>query len=121
MLFSYYCGIINGQMQYAINRKLNCYPGEKYAGGNCMPIYILPCICVGVFITLIIIQVIMHSEHPVRAAVLSLLPGPAAMLCINLLSAYTSVSVPVSPLSLAVSAVLGIPGLTMLLIVCRIL
>ena len=86
-----------------------------------MIIYILPCICVGVILALIIIQVIMHSEHPVRAAVLSLLPGLLAMLCVNLLSSFTSVSVPISPLSLFISAVLGIPGLTALLIIQRIL
>ncbi len=86
-----------------------------------MDYYILPCVCVGVILFLIIIQVIMHSEHPVRSAFFSLLPGLAALLCINLLSTYTAVSVPVSPMSLAVSSVLGIPGVTALLIIQRIL
>ncbi len=86
-----------------------------------MEYYIMPCICVGVILFLIIIQVIMHSEHPVRSAFFSLIPGLTAMLCINLLSGYTSVAIPVSPMSLAVSAVLGIPGVTALLIIQRIL
>ena len=81
---------------------------------------LIPAICLTVFLTLIIVQVIMRSERPVRSAVFSLFPGPLAMLCLNLLSGITSVSVPVSPLALSVAAVLGIPGVTCLLVLCRI-
>ncbi len=82
---------------------------------------IIPAICAAVMLTLIIIHLIMHSKHPVRSSLLSLLPGIAALLCVNLISGYTNVTVPVSPLSLSVSAVLGIPGVTCLLIIQRIL
>lgn len=83
--------------------------------------YILPLSVCGILIALIIIQIIMRSEHPIRSALLSLLPGPAALICVNLLQGFTSVCIPVSPLSLSVAAVLGIPGVTALLIIQRIL
>ena len=83
--------------------------------------YIVMAISVCVLLLLTVIHIIMKSEHPVRSAIFSLLPGPAAVICINLFSEITSVAVPVSPLTLAVSAVLGIPGVTAMLIVQRIL
>lgn len=83
--------------------------------------YIVPCVCAGIIIVLIVIQLIMRSRHPVRSAFFGLLPGLIALLFVNLLQGYTSVSIPVSPLSLTVSAVLGIPGVTALLIIQRLL
>ena len=74
-----------------------------------------------IIITLVIIHCIMHSKHPVRSAFLSLIPGIIALLCVNLSSSLTGVFIPVSPMNLSVSAVLGIPGVTTLLILQRIL
>lgn len=82
--------------------------------------YILPIICICTALSLIIIQLIMRSKHPLRSAFFGLLPGIAALICVNLLQGFTSVSVPISPLTLSVSAVLGIPGVTALLIIQRI-
>ncbi len=83
--------------------------------------WVIPAICAAVMLTLIIIHLIMRSKHPIRSSLLSLLPGIAALICVNLISGYTNVTIPVSPLSLSVSAVLGIPGVTCLLIIQRIL
>lgn len=74
-----------------------------------------------VLLILIIIHVLMHSKHPVRSALFSLLPGVIALMCVNLTAFWTNVSVPVSPLSLSISAVLGIPGVTALLVIRNIL
>lgn len=74
-----------------------------------------------IILTLIIVHCIMHSKHPVRSAFISLTPGLIAMLCINLSYTFTGVSIPVSPMNLSVSAVLGIPGVTALLLLQRIL
>lgn len=74
-----------------------------------------------IIILLIVIHIIMRSKHPVRGAFLSLLPGVCALAVVDLTSSWTGVSVPVSPMNLAVSAVLGIPGVTTLLIVCHLL
>ncbi len=78
-------------------------------------------ICAVVMLTLIIIHAIMRSQHPVRSAFFSLIPGVIALMCVNLTSIWTNVTIPVSPLSLSISAVLGIPGVTALLIIRNIL
>lgn len=83
--------------------------------------WVIPAICAVIMLTLIIIHAIMRSKHPVRSAVLSLIPGIIALICVNVTAFYTNVTLPVSPLSLSVSAVLGIPGVTCLLIIQRIL
>lgn len=74
-----------------------------------------------VFLTLVIIQAIMRSKRPVRSAVSSMLVGLLAMLAVNFCSQWTNVTIPVSPLTIAVSMILGIPGVTCLLILQRIL
>ena len=82
---------------------------------------IIVAICCVVFLTLVIVHIFMRSRHPVRSAFLSLFPGVIALGCVDITSVWTGVYIPVSPLSLSVSSVLGIPGVTMLLIVCHIL
>lgn len=78
-------------------------------------------ICVSVFIFLIIIQKIMRSAHPVRSAIIAAFWGIAAMASVNICSSFTSVSIPISPMSISVSAALGIPGVICLLLLQRIL
>ena len=78
-------------------------------------------ICAVVIITLTIIHFIMGSVHPLRSAFVSLVPGLAALGCVDFTSIYTGVFIPLSPLTLSISAVLGIPGVTCLLILCQIL
>lgn len=73
-------------------------------------------ICVGVFLALVAIRKIMKSKHPIRSTLLGLLLGPACMLVINIISIFTSVSIPISPLSLGISSTLGIPGVTAMLL-----
>ncbi len=82
---------------------------------------IIIALCAAVFLLLVIVHIIMRTRHPVRGALLSLLPGPAALALVDLTSIWTGVSIPVSPLNLAVSSVLGIPGVTTLLIVRHLL
>lgn len=78
-------------------------------------------ICAGVALVMIIIQKIAGAKTPVRATVLSMISGIAALIAVNLCAGFTDVFIPVSVLSLAVSAVLGIPGVTTLLILQMIL
>ena len=81
-----------------------------------MPWWAILLICVGVFLALVAIRKIMKSKHPIRSALLGLLLGPACMLVINIISIFTSVSIPISPLSLGISSTLGIPGVTAMLL-----
>lgn len=75
----------------------------------------------GVFIVMVIIHAIMGSGHPFRSAVISAVIGIAALIAVDLCSGFTNVFIPISRLSLGTAAVLGIPGVTMLLILQMIL
>lgn len=67
------------------------------------------------FILFIIIQKISKNKRPVKRAFLSMLSGVITLILIDVISVFTGVYIPVSLLSLAVSAVGGIPGVTALL------
>ena len=73
------------------------------------------CIC-GVFVLLVVIQVIMKSERPVRHAVGGVLTGLCARAVVDRTGAFTGVSRALSPLTIGVSGVAGIPGVTLLLL-----
>lgn len=70
----------------------------------------------GVFLLLVVIQIIMKSERPVRAAAGGVLTGFLALAAVNLTGLFTGVTLPVTPLSLGISGVAGIPGVTLLLL-----
>ena len=78
-------------------------------------VWIVICAC-GVFVLLVIVQMIMKSRHPVRHAVGGILAGLCTLAVVNLTGVFTGVSLPVSPLTIGVSGVDGIPGVTMLLL-----
>jgi pro-sigmaK processing inhibitor BofA len=82
--------------------------------------WLLLCIC-GVFLLLVIIQVIMKSKRPVRSAIGGVLTGFLALAVVDLTGIFTGVTIPVSPLTLGVSGVAGIPGVTLLLLLNLIL
>jgi len=73
------------------------------------------CIC-GVFLLLVVIQLIMRSKRPVRGALGGIFAGFLTLAAVNLTGMFTGVSLPVSPLTLGVSGVAGIPGVTLLLL-----
>ncbi|MCH3971616.1 MAG: pro-sigmaK processing inhibitor BofA family protein [Oscillospiraceae bacterium] len=58
-----------------------------------------------------------HSRHPFAGAAGSVVAGLAVLLAVNLLGGITGVTLPVSPLSVGISAFLGVPGVTTLLLV----
>lgn len=69
-----------------------------------------------IFLLLVIIQVISKAEHPIKKTFVNILIGVLALVTVNVSSYFTGVSLPVNFLSLGVSAVGGIPGVTMLLL-----
>lgn len=77
--------------------------------------WLVLCIC-GVFLLLVIIQVIMKSKRPVRHAVGGVLTGLCTLAVVDLTGVFTGVSLPISPLTIGVSGVAGIPGVTLLLL-----
>ena len=70
---------------------------------------------IGIFLLLVLIQVVMHVKKPVQHAVGGIAVGLCALLAVSLLSGFTGVSLSMSPLTIGVSSVAGIPGVTMLL------
>lgn len=89
---------------------------KVYEGIDFMPLWVILAVCGGIFLILVAIRKIMKSKHPVRSALLGLLVGPVCMIVINIISIFTNVSIPISPLSLGVSSTLGIPGVTAMLL-----
>lgn len=73
-------------------------------------------ILTGIFLTLVIIQLLVKSKKPVRKAISGILTGVFSLFAVNLLGIFTNVTLPISLLSLGISAVAGIPGVTMLLL-----
>lgn len=78
-------------------------------------------ILAGIFLTLIIIQILVRSKKPIRKAISGILTGLCSLFAVNLFGVFTNVTLPISLLSLGVSAVAGIPGVTMLLILKMII
>jgi hypothetical protein len=70
---------------------------------------------------LVIIQLIVKAEHPVRRAIGGILTGLCALAVVNLTGSFTGVTLPISPLTLGVSGTAGISGVTMLLLLDLIL
>jgi hypothetical protein len=86
-----------------------------------MPGWMLLIIALAVFFLLVAVQALNHAQKPVRKAFGGILIGLAALLAVNLTGGFTGVTLPVSMLSIGVSAVGGIPGVTMLLLMRLIL
>ena len=70
----------------------------------------------GVFLFLVVIQVIIRSRHPVQSAVGGMCVGIGALIAVNVAGIFTDVTIPFSLLSIGVSAAAGIPGVTSLLL-----
>ena len=73
-------------------------------------------IAAAVLISFAIIHKIMGSARPLSSAIASVSFGVFSLIAVDLCSAFTAVYIPISQLSMFVAAVLGIPGVTMLLI-----
>lgn len=81
-----------------------------------MPYWSILAIIAAVFFVLVAVQVLVKSKRPVRKAISGVFTGIAALLSVNLAGIFTGVTLPVSLLSLGVAAVVGIPGVTLLLL-----
>lgn len=73
-------------------------------------------IIIGIFIALISIQAIAHTEKPLRKVFCGIFKGVAALMAVNISGIFTGITLPVSLLSLAISILGGIPGVTALVI-----
>ena len=64
----------------------------------------------GTFIVISFIHYASNIKKPFKRAVLSILLGLLSLAAVNLLSSFTSVYIPVTTLSVLTSAVGGLPG-----------
>lgn len=80
-----------------------------------MPIWLLLLILFLTFISFAIIHSFAKRKHPLKSSFLSMLTGVVTLTAVNLSSAFTGVYLPISLLSIIVSLVGGVPGVTLLL------
>ena len=81
-----------------------------------MPWWEIAVIFFAVFIIFAFIHYISKNKRPFKRALLSILLGIATLLIINLTSGLTGVYIPISLLSVLVSAIGGVPGVTLMLV-----
>ena len=72
------------------------------------------------FLLLVIVQVIVQAKKPVRKAIGGILTGIIALIAVNVSGFFTGVTLPVSLMTVGVSAVAGVPGVTLLLLLSLI-
>ena len=75
-------------------------------------------ICLIIFVTFItfaILNFLGKNKHPFKRSLLSMTLGAATLFAVNLTGAFTGVTLPISLLSLFVSIIGGIPGVTLML------
>lgn len=75
-------------------------------------------ICIVFFSVFIIFAIIHHmgkNKRPFKRALLSMCCGVATLLAVNLSGSFTGVFLPVSLMSILVSVIGGIPGVTLML------
>lgn len=80
-----------------------------------MKIYYIPIALIGALIIFAIINKMSKNKSPLKRGFISILSGLSALFIVDALSVYTGVYLPVSVLSIIISSVLGIPGVTTML------
>lgn len=85
-----------------------------------MPQWVVWLIAGVVFLLLVIVQVIVQAKKPVRKAIGGILTGIIALIAVNVSGFFTGVTLPVSLMTAGVSAVAGVPGVTLLLLLSLI-
>lgn len=73
-------------------------------------------VAAGVFLLLAALQALLGSKRPMQRAAGGIIIGVGTLAVVNLTGFVTGVSIPVSLLSLGVSAAGGVPGVTLLLL-----
>ncbi len=85
-----------------------------------MPQWVIWLIAGIVFLLLVIVQVVVQAKKPVRKAIGGILTGIIALVAVNISGFFTGVTLPVSLMTVGVSAVAGVPGVTLLLLLSLI-
>ena len=76
---------------------------------------ILLIIAVSAYLIIALIHRISKNKKPFRRAFMSIISGPVTLTIINLIGSLFGIGIPVSILSLAISTIGGIAGVTLIL------
>lgn len=80
-----------------------------------MPWWEIVLIAAGTLLCFTVIHFIAKNKHPFTRALVSVAVGLGTLLAVNLSTGLTGVSIPVSLLSVLISAIGGVPGVTLIL------
>lgn len=80
-----------------------------------MPWWGMAGIFVGIFFAFVVLHFFEKNKRPFRRAFISMVIGAGILTAVNLSSGITGVYIPVSMLSVLVSVIGGVPGVTLLL------
>ncbi len=80
-----------------------------------MPWWGILTVLLSAYLLYAVLLVAAKNKRPLQRALLSMLSGVLTLFAINLTAGFTGVRLPVSLLSLLVSSVGGVPGVTLLL------
>lgn len=80
-----------------------------------MPWWGIVLIIAGTFVLFTLLHIASKNKRPLRRALLSMLTGIVSLLLVNLSTGLTGVAIPVSLLSVLISLIGGIPGVTLIL------
>ena len=94
---------------FTLNNKIQLHGVLK------MQLWMIGCILVGTFIVFAIIHFLGKNKRPFKRALLSMLCGAGTLAAINATGVFTGVYLPVSLLSVLISIIGGIPGVTLML------
>ncbi len=81
-----------------------------------MPDMVTILVACAVFLLLVALQVIVHAKRPVRRAVGGIFAGVGTLIAVNIAGIFTGVTLPFSLLSIGISGVAGMPGVTLMLL-----
>lgn len=81
-----------------------------------MKFYFIPIALISAVVVFSVIHKISKNKRPFKRALVSVISGISALITVDILSVFTGVYIPVSILSILISIILGIPGVTSMLI-----
>lgn len=86
-----------------------------------MPIRYYLFIIISFFVLYAVVFKIAKKKKPLKRAFLTMIAGILVLVVIDIISVFTGVYLPVSPLSLTVSACAGVPGVATMLLLSWVL
>lgn len=69
-----------------------------------------------IILALFLIYFILKYKHPFINALKSVIPGTVCLVLLNVLSGFTGINIPINSANLSISALLGIPGVSIITI-----